>query len=52
MFEQYVKLFQINWIDTWIDTWMVEAVMIISGALLVILIVCKVMDDLNGKNYD
>ena len=44
MFDQYVKLFNISWIETW----MVEALAIIGGALILALIVCKAMDGLNG----
>jgi hypothetical protein len=44
MFDQYVKLFNISWIETW----MVEALAITAGALLAVLIVCKAMDGLNG----
>jgi hypothetical protein len=46
MFDQYVKLFHLDWITPW----MVEAVVIIAGALLAVLIVCKVMDGLNGES--
>jgi hypothetical protein len=44
MFDQYVKLFHLDWIELW----MVEAVMIMAGALVAVLIVCKAMDGLNG----
>jgi len=40
MFEQYVKLFNISWIETW----MVEALAIMGGALILALIVCKATD--------
>ena len=44
MFDQYVKLFNLGWIETW----MVEALAIILGALLLGLVVGKTMDFLNG----
>ena len=44
MFDQYVKLFNISWIESW----MVEALAIIFGALLLVLVVGKTMDFLNG----
>ena len=44
MFEQYVKLFHLGWIEPW----MVEALAIIFGALLLGLVVGKTMDFLNG----
>jgi hypothetical protein len=44
MFDQYVKLFQLNWIEPW----MVEALAIMAGALLLGLVICKAMDFLNG----
>lgn len=44
MFEQYVKLFHLDWIEPW----MVEAVAIMGGALLLGLVVGKTMDFLNG----
>ena len=40
MFDQYVKLFDISWIETW----MVEALAIMGGALLAALIVGKATD--------
>ena len=45
MFDQYVKLFNISWIETW----MVEALVIMFGALLLVLIVGKTIDFLNGN---
>jgi hypothetical protein len=45
MFDQYVKLFNISWIETW----MVEALVIMFGALLLVLIIGKTMDFLNGN---
>jgi hypothetical protein len=45
MFDQYVKLFNISWIEPW----MVEALAIIFGALLLGLVVGKTMDFLNGN---
>ena len=44
MFEQYVKLFNFGWIEPW----MVEALVIMFGALLLGLVVGKTMDFLNG----
>jgi len=44
MFEQYIKLFQLDWIEPW----MVEAVAIMFGALLLGLVIGKTMDFLNG----
>ena len=44
MFDQYIKLFNLNWIELW----MVEALVIIFGALLLGLVVGKTMDFLNG----
>jgi hypothetical protein len=44
MFEQYVKLFHLDWIEPW----MVEALAIMFGALLLGLVVGKTMDFLNG----
>ena len=44
MFDQYIKLFDISWIDPWI----VEALIIIFGALLLGLVIGKAMDFLNG----
>ena len=46
MFDQYVKLFNIGWIETW----MVEALAIMFGALLLGLVVGKTMDFLNGES--
>jgi hypothetical protein len=44
MFDQYIKLFNIDWIEPW----MVEALVIMFGALLLGLVVGKTMDFLNG----
>ena len=44
MFDQYVKLFHLDWIEPW----MVEALAIMFGALLLGLVVGKTMDFLNG----
>ena len=46
MFDQYVKLFHLDWIAPWI----VEAVVIIAAALLTVLIVCKAIDCVNGES--
>jgi hypothetical protein len=45
MFDQYVKLFNISWIEPW----MVEALVIIFGAMLLALVVAKTIDLLNGN---
>ena len=45
MLDQYVKLFNISWIEPW----MVEAMAIIIGAFILTFMVCKAMDCLNGK---
>jgi hypothetical protein len=37
MLDQYIKLFNISWIEPW----MVEAVCVILGAFVLIFIVCK-----------
>ena len=44
MFDQYIKLFNLDWIELWI----VEALVIMFGALLLGLVVGKTMDFLNG----
>ena len=44
MFEQYIKLFRLDWIEPW----MVEALAIIGGALVLGLVVAKTMDCFNG----
>ena len=44
MFDQYVKLFNISWIEPW----MVEALASMFGALILVFVVCKAMDFLNG----
>jgi hypothetical protein len=44
MFEQYVKLFHLNWIEPW----MVEALAMIAGALILSIVICKAMDCFNG----
>ena len=44
MFDQYVKLFNLSWIEPW----MIEALTMMAGALLLVLVVCKTMDFLNG----
>jgi hypothetical protein len=42
--DHYVKLFHL----TWIEPWMIEALVIMFGALLFGLVVGKTMDFLNG----
>lgn len=44
MFDQYIKLFHLGWIEPW----MVEAMFAVTGGLLLMFVVCKVMDCLNG----
>ena len=44
MIDQYVKLFNIDWIDAWL----VEAIATIFGALIVALLIAKFMDTMNG----
>jgi hypothetical protein len=46
MFDQYVKLFNINWIEPW----MVEALAMIVGSLVLVFIICKAMDCFNGES--
>ena len=46
MLDQYVKLFNISWIESW----MVEALAVIAGALIVVLVICKAMEFLNRDN--
>ena len=46
MFDQYVKLFNISWIEPW----MVEALVIVFGGLTLMFIVCKAMDCMNGED--
>ncbi len=44
MLDQYVKLFNVSWIESW----MVEALAVIAGALIVVIVICKAMECLNG----
>lgn len=44
MFDQYVKLFN----TSWIEPWMVEALAMIAGALILVIVICKAMDCLNS----
>jgi hypothetical protein len=44
MFEQYVKLFHLGWIEAW----MIEAVAIVCGGFLLSWVVCKALDCFNG----
>ena len=43
MFEHYIKLFHLGWVETW----MVEAAFTIVGALLLALVLCKFVDFMN-----
>ena len=45
MFEQYVKLFNLSWLEPW----MVEAVAIVVGALILSFVVCKATDCMTGE---
>ena len=44
MLDQYVKLFNMSWIEPW----MVEALAMIAGALILAIVVCKATDCFNG----
>ena len=44
MFEQYVKLFHLDWIEPWL----VEALAMIGGAIVLGLVVAKTIEFLNG----
>jgi hypothetical protein len=46
MFEQYVKLFDISWIEPW----MVEALAMIVGSLFLVFVICKALDCFNGES--
>ena len=46
MLEHYVKLFHL----TWIKPWIVEALVMIVGALVLVFVVCKAMDWFNGES--
>ena len=43
--DQHIKLFSTDWIEPW----MVEALAIIFGSLLLVWVVGKIMDFLNGN---
>jgi hypothetical protein len=45
MFDHYVKLFHL----TWIEPWMAEAMAIIVGSLFLVFVICKAMDCFNGE---
>lgn len=45
MFDQYVKLFNIDWFDAWL----IEALAIIAGAFVLVLIISKVMETFNRE---
>ena len=45
MFDQYVKLFHLGWIETW----MVEALAIIVVALGLVFVIGKALDCVNGE---
>jgi len=44
MFDQYVKLFNLSWLEPWI----VEALAMMIGGVLLGLIICKALDCFNG----
>jgi hypothetical protein len=46
MFDQYVKLFHLDWIEPW----MVEALAIMFGALMVAFVICKANDCFLNKD--
>ena len=46
MIDQYVKLFNISWIEPWL----VEAIATILGALVVIFLITKFVDTMNGED--
>jgi hypothetical protein len=46
MFDQYVKLFHLGWIEPW----MVEAMAIIIGCLLLVFMIGKAIDCFNGES--
>jgi hypothetical protein len=46
IFDQYIKLFSMDWIEPWL----VEALAIMVGSFILILVVCKVMDFLNRES--
>jgi hypothetical protein len=46
MFDQYIKLFNISWIEPWI----VEAMVIVFGGMLLMFMICKAMDCINGED--
>jgi hypothetical protein len=46
IFDQYIKLFNTDWIEPW----MVEALAIIVGSLLLVFVICKALDCFNGDN--
>lgn len=45
MFEQWVTLFNLSWLEPW----MVEAVAIVFGALILSFVVCKATDCMTGE---
>jgi hypothetical protein len=46
MFDQYIKLFNISWIEPW----MIEAVAMIVGALILVFVICKALECFNGES--
>jgi hypothetical protein len=43
MFEHYIKLFHLGWVEPWV----VEAAITMVGALLLALVLCKFVDFMN-----
>jgi hypothetical protein len=46
MIDNYVRLFNLSWIEPWLA----EALIIIASALVLSLILCKAIDFINGNN--
>ena len=46
MFEQYLKLFDIEWIGPWL----VEALFIMISAFVIMFVICKAMDCMSGED--
>jgi hypothetical protein len=43
--DHYIKLFN----TSWIEPWMIEAVAMIVGSLVLVFVICKIVDFLNGS---
>ena len=46
MFEQYISMFHLSWIEPWLA----EALIIMASALVLGLVLCKVADCMNEEN--